>query len=90
MNRTLFDITRSLIIDYAVPTPFWGDVIRAAYQIPNRLPSESINIISPHQLRFRNAPTFKAFRRFHCIAYAHILTIPRRIKVNPVAFVVAF
>jgi hypothetical protein len=27
MNRTLFDVARSLIIDCAIPTPFWGDAI---------------------------------------------------------------
>jgi hypothetical protein len=83
MNRTLFDIARSLIVDCAVPTPFWGDAIRAACQIRDRLPSESINNISPHQLWFGNAPTFQAFRRFGCIAYARILSIPRGAEVDP-------
>jgi hypothetical protein len=83
MNRTLFDITRPFIIDCTVLTPFGGDAIRAACQICNRLPFESINNISPHQLWFRNAPTFKTFRRFGCIAYARILSIPREAKVKP-------
>jgi hypothetical protein len=83
MNRTLFDITRSLIIDCAVPTPFWGDAICTTCQIRNRLPSESINNILPHQLWFGNAPTFKAFQRLGCIADAHILSIPRGAKVDP-------
>jgi transposase InsO family protein len=57
MNRTLFDITRSLIIDCTVLTPFWGEAIRTACQIRNCLasksirnclPSGSINSISPH------------------------------------------
>jgi hypothetical protein len=83
MNRTLFDITRSLIIDCTVPTPFWGEAIHTACQIHNRLPSGSINNILPHQLWFGNAPTFKAFPRFGCIAYARIVTISRGAKVDP-------
>jgi Reverse transcriptase (RNA-dependent DNA polymerase) len=83
MNRTLFDITRSLIIDCTVPTPFWGEAIHTTCQIHNRLPSGSITNISPHQLWFGNAPTFKAFRRFGCIAYARALSIPRGAKVDP-------
>jgi transposase InsO family protein len=62
MNRTLFDITRSLIIDCTVPIPFWGEAIRTACQIRNRLSSESINNISPHQLWFGNAPTLPRSR----------------------------
>jgi transposase InsO family protein len=90
MNRTLFDIARSLIIDCSIPTPFWGDALRAACQIRNRLPSESINNISPDQLWFGNAPTFKAFCGFGCTAYAHALSILKGAKVNPVASVVVF
>jgi hypothetical protein len=83
MNRTLFDITGSLIIDCTVLMPFWSDAISTTCHIRNCLPSESINNVSPHQLWFGNAPTFKAFRRFSCIAYAHTLSIPRGAKVNP-------
>jgi hypothetical protein len=50
MNRTIFDIVRSLIIDCTIPTPFWGDVIYAACQIHNRPLSRSTNNILPRQL----------------------------------------
>jgi hypothetical protein len=83
MNRTLFDITRSLIINCAIPTPFWGEAIHTACQIHNRLSSRLTNNISHHQLWFGNAPTFKAFHRFGCIAYARALAIPKGAKVDP-------
>jgi hypothetical protein len=82
MNMTLFDITRSLIINCTVPTTFWEDAICAACQMHNHLPSGSINNVSPHQLWLRNALTFKAFRQLSYIAYAYILSIPRGAKVE--------
>jgi hypothetical protein len=78
----LFDIVRPLIVDCYIPTPFWGDAIHAACQIRNRLPSESTNHISLHQLWFGNATTFKAFHRFGCVTYAHTLSIPKGAKVD--------
>jgi hypothetical protein len=84
MNRTLCDIVRPLIVDCYIPTPFWGDAIHAACQIRDCLPNpQSTNNISPHQLWFGNAPTFKAFCRFGCIAYARALAIPKGAKVDP-------
>jgi transposase InsO family protein len=90
MNRTFFDIIRSIIIDCVMPTPFWGDAICAACEIHNRLLSRSINNISPHQLWFGNAPTFKALHRFSCLTYAHTLSTPMGAKVDPVESIVAF
>jgi hypothetical protein len=58
MNRTLFDITRSLMIECRIPRALWGEGLCTARQIRNRLPSQSTNNTSPHELWFGNAPTF--------------------------------
>src|SRR2546423_8675010 len=72
LHRTLFNIVRSMIQHSKVPTSFWAEALETANKIRNRLPSKSLNNISPHEAWFSTAPSIEHLRQFGCIAYARI------------------
>ena len=74
MNRTLMDMVCAMIITSGLPALFWGESVRTAVKIRNRLPTSSLdNNISPHEAWFGVPASVKHIRIFGCVAYARIL-----------------
>ena len=82
MNRTIFDIVRPMMLTANAPTPFWAEAVDTALKIRNRLPTKSLNNISPHEAWFNESPNVDKLRQFGCIAYALDLRIPRGNKID--------
>jgi hypothetical protein len=75
LNRTLFNMVRSMILTSKLPATFWAEAIDTANKIRNRLPSRSLqNNIAPYEAWFSSSPNITHLRQFGCIAYARIPT----------------
>ena len=81
-NRTLWDMTRALMLESGVPPHFWGFAFLHATYIRNHCPTAGLDRV-PRQLWEANSgvPNLQRLRVFGCTAYAHILV--RGAKFDP-------
>jgi hypothetical protein len=71
-NRTLLDMIRPMMTTANLPRILWGETLSAATYIRNRLPTRSLDTMTPHEAWFGEKPQIKHLRTFGCAAYAHI------------------
>jgi hypothetical protein len=70
----LFEKTRTLLADSKLPLSFWGEAIKLAAYLRNRLPIESNEYgASPYELRYGKQPDLKHLRPFgsECTVLKH-------------------
>jgi hypothetical protein len=65
-NRTLVEMTRTMLDEHRTPRRFWADAISTAYYISNRIFLHSILHWTPFELRFGHKPSVSHFRSFGC------------------------
>ncbi|KAD3336121.1 hypothetical protein E3N88_31640 [Mikania micrantha] len=71
-NRHLAEITRSLIHGKNMPGRFWAEAMRTAAYVINRLPSQTLQYISPFEKLNQTKPTVSYFSVFGCVCYVFI------------------
>lgn len=71
-NRTLMDMTRSLLKAMKVPNQLWGEAVRHSTYIINRVPTKSLNEQTPYESFTSKKPNIEHLRVFGCVAYAKI------------------
>ena len=74
MNRTLVESARSMLMQSGLPTMFWAEAISAASYLRNRIPTASINDMTPYEAWYDRKPDLSNARVFGCVAYAWWLT----------------
>ena len=72
MNRTLFDMACPMLDAAGAPVELWAEAILTACHIRNRLPSRSLNGMSPHEAWTGQKPRVGHIRKFGCLVYRHI------------------
>ena len=70
-------MARALFFQSKVPVQFWGECVLAATFLVNRLPSPSLQYMSPYERLFQKKPDYHAFRVFSCLCYASTLLSQR-------------
>jgi hypothetical protein len=71
LNRTLFNMGRSMLKEAGLPNALWADAIMAASYIRNRVPSEALGGKIPYKLYTGENPDLSYFKVFGCLAYPH-------------------
>lgn len=71
-NRTLMEMTRSLLKGMKVPNHMWGEAVRHSTYIINRVSTKALDGKTPYQVFFTKKPNIEHLRVFGCIAYAKI------------------
>ena len=75
-NRTLHEITRSLLIESRSPSYLWPEAIATAAYLTNRLPSKPLNYKTPLETlgSFVPLPSFHSLspRIFGCVVFVHL------------------
>jgi transposase InsO family protein len=66
-NRTLMDMVRSMMSNTSLPTFLWGDALKTAAYILNRVPSKSVPK-TPFELWCGHKPSLSHFRIWGCPA----------------------
>ena len=72
-NRTIKDMTRTMLIGAKLPASLWPYAMETAIYISNRLPSSSLpDNNSPYQLLYNRKPNVKNIHPFGCDVYIRI------------------
>lgn len=67
-NRSIIEMTRSMMLDSRMPLDFWAEAVCAAVHIKNRIKS-MVHGRTPYEMWHCKKPNIKYLRRFGCTAY---------------------
>ena len=74
-NRTLKEMVRAMMNHSTLPNSMWGEAIKTAVHILNRVPTKAIKNVTPYELWTNKKP---------CLTYMHIWGCPAEVKIyNP-------
>jgi hypothetical protein len=73
MNRTLFELTRTLLIQASAPEEMWGEALMWAAHLYNVTPHPISNNQSPFQLLFNYRYNIQKLRVWGCDSYVQLL-----------------
>lgn len=73
-NRTLLEMTRSILKHMRIPYYLWGEAIRHATYLINRVGTRTLQSQTPYEVLKGKKPNVKHLRVFGCIGYAKIET----------------
>ncbi|KAL0540755.1 hypothetical protein IC582_020769 [Cucumis melo] len=71
-NRTILNMTRSMLKYKKMPKEFWAQAVECAVYLSNRSPTRSLWNKTPQQAWAGRKPSIDHLRVFGCMAYAHI------------------
>ena len=71
-NRTLMEMTRSLLKHMHMPNYLWGEAIRHATYLINRIATRSLLLQTPYEVLRRRKPNISHLRIFGCLSYAKV------------------
>ena len=71
-NRTLMEMTRSMLKATNVPNYMWGEAVRHATYVINRVPTRALKNSTPYESLKKRKPSIAHIRVFGCVAHAKI------------------
>ena len=71
-NRTLMEMTRSMLKAMKVPNYMWGEAVRHATYLINRVPTRALKNQTPYESFKGRKPSIGHIRVFGCLAYAKL------------------
>lgn len=72
-NRTIMEMTRSMLQTKNIPNSFWGEEVATTIYILNRSPMKAVQNMTPKEAWSGHKPSVAHLRIFGCLAYVHIL-----------------
>ena len=78
LNRTLVEMTRSMLTRSIVPQKLWAEAMSTAVYLRNQSPTKAVEGMTPHEAFHGNKPNVKHLRVFGCVAFAHIAKDERK------------
>ncbi|CAA7037483.1 unnamed protein product [Microthlaspi erraticum] len=73
-NRTLLEMTRSILKHMHIPNYLWGEAVRHATYLINRVATRVLVAQTPYKAFKKKKPNVEHLRVFGCISYAKIET----------------
>lgn len=71
-NRTVMGMARSLLKEKEMPAFFWGEAVRHAVYVLNRLPTRALTGITPYEAWTGSKPDVGHLRVFGCLGHMKI------------------
>ena len=71
-NRTLLEMTRSILKHMEVPNYLWGEAVRHSTYLINRIATKTLILQTPYEALKGRKPNISHLRVFGCIAYAKV------------------
>ena len=71
-NRTVVEMTRSLLKERNMPSKFWGEAVRHAVYLLNRLPTRALSGTTPYEAWSSKKPNIDHIKVFGCISHMKI------------------
>lgn len=72
-NRTLMEMTRSMLKHMHMPNYMWGEAIRHATYLINRITTRALQDMNPYEVFRGKKPNITHLHIFGCIGYARIV-----------------
>ena len=69
-NRTLLEMTRSILKHLSVPNLMWGESVRHSTYLINRIATRSLEEKTPYEVLRSRKPNISHIRVFGCVCYA--------------------
>lgn len=83
--RSINDIMRIILFQAHMPDTYWVEALQTTTYLLNRRPSKPINLLTPYQALFREAPHLKIFG---CLCYPNLTaTTPHKLAPRSAACV---
>lgn len=73
-NRTILEVTRSLLKTMNVPEYLWGEAVRHAVYLLNRIPTKGVKDMTPYEGWRGRKPSLQHVKVFGCVAHTKIPT----------------
>lgn len=77
-NRTLLEMTRSILKHMNIPNDMWGEAVRHATYLINRITTRALQGMTPYEALRSKKPNLSHIRVFGCVCYARTDTMGRR------------
>ena len=71
-NRTIVDMTRSMLKTKGMPKEFWAEAVMCSVYVQNRCPHQILGQKTPQEFWSGHKPNVGHLRVFGSIAYAHV------------------
>lgn len=71
-NRTMIAMTRSLLKEKGLPATMWGEAVRHAIYLLNRLPTKTLTGKTPYEVWLGTKPRLNHIRVFGCLAHVKV------------------
>lgn len=71
-NRTLMEMSRSPLKAMKVSNYLWGEAVRHATYVINRLPTKALVNMTPYECLTQKKPNLEHLRVFSCLAYSKV------------------
>jgi hypothetical protein len=72
MNRTLMNMSRSMLIHANLPKSFWGESVKTACYLKNLLPTRVLDGKIPFEVFYNKSPSYDHIRCFGCLVYTRV------------------
>ena len=71
-NRTIVEMSRSMLLDAKLPKKFWAECVSTAVYLRNCCPTKAVKDKTPYEAWNGQKPKVNHLRLFGCDAYTHI------------------
>ena len=71
-NRTLMEMTRSILKARNVPNYMWGEAVRHSTYLINRVTTRALEDKTPYEMLKKRKPNLEYLKVFGCLAYAKV------------------
>ncbi len=73
MNRTMIELTRSILFHAQMSKEFWAEAVNTSVYVPNHSPTTALNGITPYECLLKKKPDVSNQRVFGCVTmYVHV------------------
>ena len=78
LNRTLVEMTRSLLAGSGLPQKLWAETLSTAVYLRNRRPTKAVDRMTPFEAFHGKRPDVGHLRVFGCVCFTHIAKDERK------------
>ena len=72
LNRTLVEVSRSMLFDAKLSHSYWAEAVSTAVYLRKRCPTKAVDGVTPYEAWYGEKSTVEHLRVFGCDLYAHV------------------